>query len=99
LAEQGLLASRDRARGTNTVRHTIEGLRRDVLHVRASVLAAKTDRRGEETDQHDETDQEKAPESRGFLGRGQFGQFGQKLEHRGPQDSDLRDAVGWEVEI
>jgi len=99
LAEQGLLVSRDRARGTNTVRHTIEGLRRDLLHVRASVLAAKTDHRGEETDQHEETDQKKAPESRGCPGRGQFGQFGQKIEHRGPQDSDLRDAVGWEVEI
>jgi hypothetical protein len=92
LAEQGLLASRDPARGTNTVRCTIEGLRRDLLHVRAGVLAA-------ETDQHDETDQEKPPESRGFPGPGQFGQFGQKIEHRGPQDSDLRDAVGWEVEI
>ena len=81
------------------MRHTIEGLRRDLLHVRASVLAAKTDHRGEETDQHDETDQEKAPESRGFPGRGQFGQFGQKIEQRGAEESDLRDAVGWEVEI
>jgi Toprim domain len=99
LAEQGLLASRDRARGTNTVRHTIEGLRRDLLHLRASVLAAKTDHRGEETDQHDATDQEKAPESRGFPGRGQFGQFGQKTEHRGRDERDLRDAVGWEIEI
>ena len=46
LAEQGLLASRDRARGTNTVRHTIEGLRRDLLHLRASMLAAETDQSG-----------------------------------------------------
>jgi hypothetical protein len=99
LAEQGLLASRDRARGTNTVRHTIEGLRRDLLHVRASVLAAETDQREDETDQHDESDQERGSETRGFPGRGQFGQFGQKIEPRGPKESDLRDAVGWEVEI
>ena len=35
LAEQGLLASRDPARGTNTVRRTIQGLRRDLLHLRS----------------------------------------------------------------
>ena len=99
LAEQGLLASRDQARGTNTVRRTIEGMRRDLLHLRPSALAAGTDQRGDETDQRDETDQEKGPESRGFPGRGQFGQFGQKTEHRGRDERDLRDAVGWEVEI
>jgi hypothetical protein len=100
LAEQGLLASRDRARGTNTVRHTIEGLRRDLLHIRASVLAAaETDQRKDETDQRDETDQEARSESSGFRGRGQFGQFGQKTEPRGREERDLRDAVGWEVEI
>ena len=92
-------ASRDPARGTNTVRLTIEGMRRDVLHLRTSALAAGTDQPGDETDQRDETDQEKGPESRGFPGRGQFGQFGQKTEHRGRDERDLRDAVGWEVEI
>jgi len=99
LAEQGLLASRDSSRGTNTVRRTIEGMRRDLLHLRTSTLAAGTDQRGDETDQRNETDQEKGRESRGFPGRGQFGQFGQKTEHRGGQERDLRDAVGWEVEI
>jgi hypothetical protein len=99
LAEQGLLASRDPVRGTNTVRHTIEGMRRDLLHLRTSTLAAGTDQRGDETDQRDETDQEKGRESRGFPGRGQFGQFEQKTEHRGWEKRDLRDAVGWEVEI
>ena len=99
LAEQGLLASRDPARGTNTVRRTIEGMRRDLLHVRPSALAAKTNQSGGETDQRDETDQESGAESRGFPGRGQFGQFGQKTEHRGRDERDLRAAVGWEVEI
>jgi hypothetical protein len=99
LAEQGLLASRDWSRNTNTVRRTIEGRRRDLLHLRASTLATGTDQRRDETDQQHATDQERGPESRGFPGRGQFGQFGQKIRHRGPQDSDLRDAVGWEVEI
>ena len=83
LAEQGLLVSRDSARGTNTVRRTIEGMRRDLLHLRPSALAAGTDQRGDQTDQRDETDQEKGAESRGFPGCGQFGQFGQKTEHRG----------------
>jgi hypothetical protein len=99
LAEQGLLASRDLARGTSTVRRTIQGWRRDLLHLRTSALAAETDQRGDETDQRDETDREKGPESRGFPGSGQFGQFGQKIEGRGPSERDLRDAVGWEVEI
>ena len=99
LAEQGLLASRDASRGTNTVRRTIEGMRRELLHLRTSTLAAGTDQRGDETDQRDETDHEKGRESRGFPGRGQFGQFGQKTEHRGREERDLRDAVGWEVEI
>jgi hypothetical protein len=99
LAEQGLLASRDQARGTNTVRRMIEGMRRDLLHLRPNALAAKTDQRGAQTDQRDETDQERRPESHGFPGRGQFGQFGQKTEHRGREKRDLRDAVGWEVEI
>ena len=92
LAEQGHLVSRDRARGTNTVRRTIGGRRLEVIHLKASTLAV-------ETDQRDETDQEKGPESRGFPGRGQFGQFGQKTERRGRDERDLRDAVGWEVEI
>jgi Toprim domain len=99
LAEQGLLASRDSSRGTNTVRRTIGGMRRDLLHLRTSTLARGTDQRGEETDQRDETDQEKGLEGRGFPRPGQFGQFGQKTEHRGREKRDLRDAVGWEVEI
>jgi len=99
LAEQGRLASRDPARSTNTVRRTIEGMRRDVLHLRTNTLAAKTDQAGNQTDQRDETDQEKGPETRGFPGGGQCGQFGQKTEHRDRQQRDLRDAVGWEVEI
>jgi hypothetical protein len=99
LAEQGLLASRDQARGTNTVRRTVEGMRRDVLHLRASTLAAETDQPNDETDQRDETDQEKGPESRGFPTGGQFGQFGQKTEHRGQEERHLGAAVGWEVEI
>jgi hypothetical protein len=99
LAEQGLLASRDPVRGTNTVRRTIEGLRRELLHLRTSALVAGTDQRGDETDQRDETDQERGPEVRGFPGRGQCGQFGQKTEHRGSDERDLRAAVGWEVEI
>jgi Toprim domain len=99
LAEQGLLASRDASRGTNTVRRTIEGMRRELLHLRTSTLVGGTDQRGDETDQRDETDHEKGRESRGFPGRGQFGQFGQKTEDRGREERDLRDAVGWEVEI
>jgi hypothetical protein len=83
LAEQGLLASRDSARGTSTVRRTIEGMRRDLLHLRTSALAAGTDQAGDETDHPDETDHERGLESRGFPGPGQFGQFGQKTEHRG----------------
>jgi hypothetical protein len=98
LDEQGLLASRDQARGS-TVRLTIQGMRRDLLHLRASTLAAETGQSGGETGQRDETGQEEGPESRGLPGSGQFGQFGQKLKHRGPEERDLRDAVGWEVEI
>jgi hypothetical protein len=99
LAEQALLASRDPSRGTNTVRRTIEGMRRDLLHLRPSALGAGTDQQGDETDQRDETDHEEHPEWRRFPGRGQFGQFGQKTEHRGREEGDLRDAVGWEMEI
>jgi hypothetical protein len=99
LAEQGLLASRDSTRGTNTVRRTIEGLRRDLLHLPASALAAETDQAGDETDRRDDTDQERGSESRGFSGPGQFGQFGQKTEHGGREERELRDPVGWEVEI
>jgi len=99
LAEQGVLASRDSSRSTNTMRRTIEGKRRELLHLRPSALAAETDRPGDETDQRNQTDQEEGPESRGFPGRGQFGQFGQKTEPRGREERDLRDAVGWEVEI
>jgi hypothetical protein len=98
LEEQGLLASRDQARGS-TVRLTIQGMRRDLLHLRTSTLAPETGQAGAETGQRDETGQEEGPESRGLPGSGQFGQFGQKLKHRGPEERDLRDAVGWEVEI
>jgi hypothetical protein len=99
LAEQGLLASRDPARGTNTVRRTIEGMRRELLHLRTNALAAKTDQGSDQTDQHHETDQEKRPETGGFPCRGQFGQFGQKIEHGDREEHDLRDVVGWEFEI
>jgi hypothetical protein len=98
LVEQGLLASRDRARGS-TVRLTVQGMRRDLLHLRASTLAAEAGQSGDETDQRDEIGQERRPESCGFPGSGQFGQFGQKMKPRGPEERDLRDAVGWEVEI
>ena len=79
LDEQGLLASRDQARGS-TVRLTIQGMRRDLLHLRTSTLAAEAGQSGDETGQRDETGQEKGPESRGLPGSGQFGQFGQKTE-------------------
>jgi hypothetical protein len=98
LDEQGLLASRDQARGS-TVRLTIQGMRGDLLHLRTSTLAAEAGQSGNETGQRDETGQEEGPESRGLPGSGQFGQFGQKTEHRGGEEVDLRDAVGWEVEI
>jgi hypothetical protein len=98
LDEQGLLASRDQARGS-TVRLTIHGMRRDLLHLRTSTLAAETGQSDDETGQRDETGQEEGPELRGFPGSGLFGRFGQKLKHRGPEERDLRDAVGWEVEI
>jgi hypothetical protein len=98
LAEQGLLASRDPARGC-MVRLTIQGSRRDVLRVRISALNTGSDEPGDETGQHGKTGQEKISKSRGFSSPGQFGQFAQKTEHRGQEESDLRDAVGWEVEI
>ena len=43
LAEQGHLVSRDRARGTNTVRRTIGGRRLEVIHLKASTFAVETD--------------------------------------------------------
>ena len=98
LDEQGLLASRDQARGS-TARLTIQGMRRDLLHLRTSSLAAETGQSGDETGQRDETGQDDGPQGRGFPCFGQFGQFGQKMKHRGPEERDLRDAVGWEVEI
>jgi Toprim domain len=98
LAEQGLLASRDPARGC-MVRLTIQGSRRDVLHVRISALNARSDQPGDETGQPDKTGQEMIPESRGICGPGQLGQFAQKTDHRGREERDLRDAVGWEVEL
>jgi hypothetical protein len=98
LAEQGLLASRDPARGS-MVRLSIQGVRRDVLHLAASTLAARTDPPNDGTGQRDETGHEERLESRGSAGPDQFGQFGQKLRHRGREERDLRDAVGWEVEI
>ena len=98
LDEQGLLASRDQARGS-TVRLTIQGMRGDLLHLRTSTLAAEGGQSGNETGQRDETGQEEGPQSRGLPGSGQFGQFGQKMKSGGPEERDLRDAVGWEVEI
>jgi hypothetical protein len=64
-----------------------------------SALTTSSDPLGDETGQPDKTGQEMIPESRGFCGPGQFGQFAQKTEHRGREERDLRDAVGWEVEI
>ena len=96
LAEEELLASRDGARNTNTIRRTIQGLRRELIHLRTSALAAETDQQTDETAQTDQQPDEKGKQ---IQGRGQFGQFGQKIEHRGPPERDLRAAVGWEVEI
>ena len=96
LAEQGHLVSRDRARGTNTVRRTIGGQRRDVLHLKAWNLTIETDQPGAETAQ---TDQQPAGKSQQNQWRGQFGQFGQKRKQGGRKERDLCEAVGWEVEI
>ena len=60
LAEQGHLVSRDRARGTNTVRRTIGGRRLEVIHLKASTFAVETDQR-DETDQDEKA--QKAAES------------------------------------
>ena len=49
LHEEGLLASTDRNREVLTVRRTLEGRRREVLHLRASVLSA------DKPDQPDQT--------------------------------------------
>ncbi len=51
LRERGLLASTDEARQTLTVRRVIDGIRRDVLHVRAGSLLC------EKPDQPDQPDQ------------------------------------------
>ena len=96
LAEQGHLVSRDRARGTNTVRRTIGGRRLEVIHLKASIFAVGTDQPGAVTAQ---TDQHPAEKSQQNQPRCQVGQFGRKMEQGGPQEHDLRDAVGWEVEL
>ena len=96
LSEQGHLASRDRARRTNTVRRTIGGRRLDVIHLRAATFIVETDQRSAEVAQ---TDQQAAEKTQANQCRGQFGQFGQKMKQGGPEKRDLRDAVGWEVEI
>ena len=80
LAEQGHLVSRDRARGTNTVRRTIGGRRLEVIHLKASTFAVETDQRAPKLPR---TDQQPAEKSQQNQCRGQFGQFGQKTEHRG----------------
>lgn len=49
LAERGLLASTDERRGTSTVRRTLEGSRKDVLHTPKNFLSIHTD----QTDQID----------------------------------------------
>jgi hypothetical protein len=96
LAEQGHLVSRDRARGTNTVRRTIGGRRLEVIHLKASTFAVETDQRSAAAPQ---TDQHPAEKGQQNQCRGQFGQFGQKMKQGGPEEHLLRDAVGWEVEI
>ncbi len=53
LNERGFLASTDAARETLTVRHTLSGKRRDVIHVRLSTLIPP-----EKPDQPDQPDQE-----------------------------------------
>ena len=96
LAEQGQLVSRDRARGTNTVRRTIGGRRLEVIHLKASTFAVETDQPSDATAQGDQQSAEKASNGSWL---GQFGQFGQKMKQGGPEERELRDAVGWEVEI
>lgn len=41
LRERSLLKATDPARGTNTVRRSLEGLRREVLHFHSGILSAK----------------------------------------------------------
>ena len=82
LAEQGLLASRDPARRC-MVRLTIQGSRRDVLHVRISAVNTGSDEPGDETGQHGKTGQEKISKSRGFSRPGQFGQFARSCREVG----------------
>jgi hypothetical protein len=96
LAEQGHLASRDRGRGTNTVRRTIGGRRLDVIHLKAVTFTVETDQPSRGTAQ---TDQQQAENEQENQCRGQFGQFGQKMKQGGQEERDLRNAVGWEVEI
>ena len=96
LSEQGHLASRDPGRRTNTVRRTIGGRRSEILHLKASTFVVETDHEIRGTAQ---TDQQPDGKSRQNQCRGQFGQFGQKMKPGGLEERDLRDAVGWEVEI
>lgn len=42
LSEKGFLASREEKRGRNTIRRTLAGMRRDVLHLRVEILAGET---------------------------------------------------------
>lgn len=42
LGEKGLLASREEKRGRNTIRRTLAGMRRDVLHLRVETLSGET---------------------------------------------------------
>ena len=96
LAEQGHLVSRDQGRGTNTVRRTIGGRRLEVIHLKASTFAIETDQTSAATAQTDQQSAEKTQQNQCL---GQFGQFGQKMKQGGPAERELRDAVGWELEI
>jgi len=51
LRDRGLLVSIDQARETLTVRHTIEGRQRDVLHIRATALGCSSSPKPDKPDQ------------------------------------------------
>ena len=97
LAEQGLLASRD-GPGQNTVRHTIGACGAICCTFARACWPPKLTNRATKLTSTTKLTRRSAGKPR-ISGCGQFGQFGQKIEHRGPEESDLRDAVGWEVEI
>ena len=78
------------------MRRTIGGRRLEVIHLKASIFAVGTDQPGDVTAQPDQHPAEKSQQNQW---PGQVGQFGRKTEQGGPQEHDLRDAVGWEVEL